>query len=403
MEQYIEHSIPEASMEVLGSYDVVVCGGGIAGVASALAAKRNGSSVVILEKGTMLGGLATMGLITWYLALCDGKGRKIISGIAEELLYKSIQYGYDTLPEEWRGGPKTVENASSRYVTRFSPAEFATALEEMMIDEGIKFVYDTQFTRPIMNQGVCEAVLVEELGGCKAYRGKVFIDATGDCDLAYRAGAKTAVSENNLSYWVYKTDLEKMKTAVKSGNILDALDVHWYGDTPGAKNAAHSLMTVTNAADITKYVMLGRRLFLKDIQETGKGKDHTALCIASMPQIRMTRRIEGAYVLSPEDVNQHMEDSIGAIGDWRKAGPVYEIPFRALYSSELKNILNAGRCISSEGDAWDVTRAIPPSALTGQAAGTAAAFMAAQRKYVTDINISDLQDKLNQDGVMIHF
>ena len=78
---------------VTASYDVAVCGGGIGGIAAALAAAREGKKVVLLEKQFLLGGLATAGLITIYLPLCDGRGRQVSFGLAEELLRLSITYG----------------------------------------------------------------------------------------------------------------------------------------------------------------------------------------------------------------------------------------------------------------------------------------------------------------------
>src|SRR5512145_2221418 len=89
---------------IAGKYDVIVAGGGIAGVAAALAARRSGCRVLLIEKSVMLGGLATLGFIAYYLPLCDGRGKKVSGGIAEELLHLSIKYGYGDLPPEWKDG-----------------------------------------------------------------------------------------------------------------------------------------------------------------------------------------------------------------------------------------------------------------------------------------------------------
>lgn len=92
------------SVPIKDKYDVIVIGGGIAGVSAALAARRSGARVLIVEKSIALGGLATSGLIVFYLcALCDGYGRKIMSGIAEELLHLSIKYGYSGRYREEQG------------------------------------------------------------------------------------------------------------------------------------------------------------------------------------------------------------------------------------------------------------------------------------------------------------
>ena len=89
---------------LIASYDVIVLGGGIAGVSAALAARRGGNSVLLIEKSVMLGGLATGGHVNKYLPLCDGEGKKVCAGISEELLLDAAGCGYNTLPPEWRGG-----------------------------------------------------------------------------------------------------------------------------------------------------------------------------------------------------------------------------------------------------------------------------------------------------------
>ncbi len=105
---------------IAGSYDVVVVGGGIAGTAAAIAAGRLGCSTLLIEKSVMLGGLATLGCIAIYLPLCDGRGRKLMGGLAEELLRLSIKYGYSSLPPAWAEGPAQVR-VQERYCTIFSP------------------------------------------------------------------------------------------------------------------------------------------------------------------------------------------------------------------------------------------------------------------------------------------
>ena len=101
--------------------------------------------------------------------------------------------------------------------------------------------------------------------------------------------------------------------------------------------------------------------------------DYTMISVPAINAFRTTRRVAGVYELQADDVHKHFEDSIGCTGDWRKAGPVFEIPYRTLIDTKVTNVIAAGRIIASAGDACEVTRAIPPVAMTGQAAGTAAA------------------------------
>ena len=133
-------------------------------------------------------------------------------------------------------------------------------------------------------------------------------------------------------------------------------------------------------------------------------KDNPDLVLASlpsMPQIRMARRIEGAYTLGDKDSGAHFEDNIGATGDWRRPNPVYEIPYRALYTPEVRNVLAAGRCIAAQDEAWQVTRVIPPAAVTGEAAGVAAAICAGEALAVQDIPVARIRQRLEAVGVML--
>ena len=120
--------------------------------------------------------------------------------------------------------------------------------------------------------------------------------------------------------------------------------------------------------------------------------------IATIPQVRMTRKLVGEYTLSHNEEHVFFEDSIGMVSNWKKRGPVYEIPFRTLYSKAVENLIVAGRCTSVDETLWDVMRVIPCCAVTGQAAGTAAAM--------TDnfwaLDIAELQRKLTESGVVLH-
>jgi hypothetical protein len=152
------------------------------------------------------------------------------------------------------------------------------------------------------------------------------------------------------------------------------------------------------AEGVNRFILDGHRRLLEGM------KGDAGLIPASLPgiaQIRTSRRIEGAYELSDKDAGRHFEDNIGGTGDWRKPGPVYEIPYRTLYTLGLKNALSAGRCISTSGEAWEIARCIPQAALTGQAAGTAAAMAVREGTAVQDIDVGRLREKLGAAGVIL--
>jgi hypothetical protein len=398
-----EHFLESCQVPIEGEYDVLVVGGGVAGVSAALAARRSGCSTLIVEKSVMLGGLATLGLIAYYLPLCDGKGRQVIGGIAEELLHLSIKYGYDTLPEAWRSGNGGAD-AGGRYRTVFSPAAFAVALDEVVEQEGIDVLFDTVFCRPVMEDGTCRGIIVENKSGRVGYRGRVVVDTSGDADVMARAGAECADGSNWLSYWTYFTDLDRMGKAVESGDVRLGIDLRAFGvslgkeSLPGEPGAYRGI----DAAQVTRFILDGRRLLRKVLRDGGR-KEQSLLTIPGMAQFRTTHRIRGTYELTQRDVFRRFDDSVGCTGDWRKAGPVYEIPYRTLISRGIKNIITAGRSIASAGDAWEVTRVIPPASLTGQAAGTAAALAARDGCALDQVPIGELQRALAGAGVMVHW
>ena len=138
---------------------------------------------------------------------------------------------------------------------------------------------------------------------------------------------------------------------------------------------------------------------LEDIKEKRKtDKTTVPTSIATIPQIRMTRKIVGEYVLDSSEQHKYFEDSIGMVSDWRKRGPVWEVPFGTLYSKEIKNLITAGRCTSVTDAMWDVMRVIPCCAVTGQAAGTAAALT----EDFKTLDPETLQKELRKQGVVIH-
>ena len=112
----------------------------------------------------------------------------------------------------------------------------------------------------------------------------------------------------------------------------------------------------------------------------------------------MTRRLVGEYTMSDTEIRRHFDDSVGAFSDWRKCGPAYELAFGTLYSKAVKNLLVAGRCISVDDDMWDITRVIPVCAVSGEAAGLAAAMS----DDFGAIEVSELQKKLLSRGVKLH-
>ncbi|MDR1193809.1 MAG: FAD-dependent oxidoreductase [Peptococcaceae bacterium] len=376
---------------------------GIAGVSAALAAKRSGCDVLLVEKSVMLGGLATLGVVAIYLPLCDGEGKKISSGISEELLRRSIQYGHNTLPPEWLDG-KGGAGVTTRYRTDFSVPEFVLALDELMEDEGIEILYDSVCCKLIMAGSVCEGVVIENKTGRRAYMGKIIVDTTGDLELMSKAGVTCAEGDNWLTYWAYATDLESMRNAVEKRDVYAGIKLRWLGATWNGDHTppGSDLYIGTKSEEITKFILDGRKMLREEI-EGEIGRSQAVIALPGMAQLRSGRRLGGYYELTQDDALKHFDDSIGCFSNFKKAGIVYEIPYRALITPEVDNMITAGRSLSASGEAWVFAKVIPACAVSGQAAGLAAAIAVKNGRGLAEVYVTDLQHKIAQAVGIIHF
>jgi len=383
--------------------DVLVIGGGIAGVAAAVAASRNGVGVTLIEKSIVLGGLATLGHVCIYLPLDDGIGHKIYGGLAEELLYTSIKYGFNNLPECWRHGRKYVENPPGRYKTHFNIPSCVVALDELMEQENVNVVFDTCFCAPIMEGDTCRGVIVENKSGRTAYLAKMVVDASGDADVFYRAGAKCETQKNIVSHWGFELDFDTMKKGMDAGDILKALNLRWLGLRPDRDNKGSDLPMIdgTTSAGVNEYIRISRSLAREHLKKNQR-PDYTMLTMPFMPQFRMTRRIIGKEEM-PLVPGEHLEHSIGCVIHSLEApAAVYEFPYEGLIDSRITNIAAAGRIVSAGGRGWEIMRFIPACVLTGQAAGTAAALAIKTGRNLQNLDVAALQQNLEATGVMIH-
>ena len=392
---YIKES---RTTRISGEYDVIVVGGGIAGVAAALAASRNGSKVLLIEKTTMLGGLATAGLVVIYLPICDGMGHKIHSGICEELLYTSIKHGNNSLPEQWRGGPWEAADAKQRYLTAFNAPAFMIALDELIREAGIDILFDTVFCDVVMEDGYCKAVIVENKSGRQAYGCKAVVDASGDADVFYQAGAECLEQDNFCTLWAYCQSDNEEHIFKLAGLPPEFVKIIAIGSFSGACLPPETpKYRGTDVHEVTEFIMKGREGALNRLKED---PSLTYITFPSQAQYRTTRRIKGMHTFQTDDAGKHYYDSIGTTGIWNIAGPVYEIPFGTLKVESIKNIFAAGRIISSaNGSGWEITRVIPVCALTGQAAGCAASILA--QTGFGDVPIDKLQTMLEKDGIVL--
>lgn len=387
----------ERKLPVISHYDIVVVGAGIAGTAAALAASRHNKKVLLVERMYAIGGLATLGLITVYLPLCDGTGRQICFGLNDEFLKLAISRGYeDKYPDTWLPRPSD-EHRGQRFEVGYNAQVFAVLLEQELLKAGCTVLYGTFAAAVIKKSEVIDSVIIENKDGRQAIKTHAVIDATGDADICAMAGAKTAIfpDGNPLAAWFYET--AEGKTKRRMLGAADVLSANPFAESP--RRIESKRYSGVDAAEVSEMTIASHKASLDEFFKIGNvSQSHSLTALAVIPQLRKTRRLVGNYEMNASLQHEYMSDSIGLIGDWRKAGPVYELSFGSLFSEAVPNLAVVGRCISVSNDMWDITRVIPPSVVTGQAAGTA--FSLCNDLRTLDVGI--LQNTLHDDGVVIH-
>ncbi len=379
-------------------YDVAVCGGGIAGISAALSASRQGKKVILFEKEYMLGGLATAGLVTIYLPLCDGKGHQVSFGIAEELFRLSITYGAENMyPTNWLDGVGERTEKDSRFEVQYNAQVFAILSEKLLIKNGVDILYGSYVTQTEVVDNKIKNIIVNNKSGKQVYGVGSVVDCTGDCDVTFLSGVPTKTFEqgNVLAGWYYYTNEQGYK--LQMVGAADIPDEEKTGKEE--KPLIDRRFSGLDACELSQMTCLSHQATLNNwLKKREQNNQMVISTIATIPQIRMTRKIVGEYELCSSEEHKFFDDSIGMVSNWKKRGPIYEVPFRTLYNKQVKNLICAGRCTSVDQTLWDVMRVIPCCAVTGQAAGLAATM--------TDdfslLNVSELQAILQDNKVVLH-
>lgn len=388
-------SEPARQTECVGAYDVVVCGGGVGGIASALAAARHGAKTLLVDRGFLLGGLATAGLIAIYLPLCDGKGRQVSFGIAEELLRFSVRRGMDVEQPElihWMETGNRDHTAKLRYRAQYNPQVFGMDVENLLEDAGVEILYGVHVCGVAQEDGRITHVIFEGKSGRQAVAAKSVIDCTGDGDIVHLAGENEAKfgQGNVLAGWYYRIHEGRYELhVVGAADVPDNEKVLRH-----PKNIIDRRFSGLDTKELSEQVLLSHWATMEDFFKGGDvTPDHTITTVSTIPQVRMTRRLDGISTLQTADVHREFADSVGLFSDWRRSGPVYEMRLSALHGKRVPNLYCAGRNISSADDMWDITRVIQVCAVSGEAAGLAAALG-------EDYDV--IARELRADGVKLH-
>jgi len=438
-------------IEIIDNPDVLVIGGGPAGIGAALSAARLGMKVTIIEQTNALGGIATSGLhghICSYVS-AGRADERVVGGICHELAVNTVKRGFGSYE-----GHESFD---------FEVEGLKLVLEEMFKEAGITIFYYTQFSDVIVEDGKIKFLIIQSKSGRQAFAPKMVVDCSGDADVAAKAGVPYekgrsqdgATQPMTLMFQLGGVDVEQVnkfryhdysqkynaadtyklyeiwKEAQASGDMepfQSGIMGWWFTPTRPDQlgiNFTHIFgRDCTKVEDITYATIEGRRQAYHTVEVYKKYIPGMENCwvshCAALIGTRESRRIEGLYKLTEHDLmaQKDFTDSIGYgsfyIDVHNCTGPgmdhetwlppkgfKYQIPLRALIPKGISNLLVAGRCISCTHIALGSLRVMPQCVLEGEACGVAAKLAAEKNIANKDVDCKQVQQILQAQKAIV--
>ena len=436
---------PARKVPLYGEYEVVVLGGGPAGIVAAASASRAGRKTLLIERYGFLGGMGTAAGVTNFCGLhgnVHGEHRRLVQGMASELLARIDRLNGLNTPHLILG---------KVYAQAYDTAAYKIAADQLLAGRQVNILFHALGAGVVMGDDRrIDALLVETKAGRQAVRSEIFIDCSGDGDLAVWAGAPFEIGDEHghplypsmmlrlngidpdKAGDAWRTIPQLMEKARAAGTHTfprksaivrpQKSAIEWRVNfTQVAREDGHAINGV-EPDDLTRGEIEGRRQALAAFEFLRTVPGFEKSYIVDLPPqlgIRETRRIKGGYQLSGEDVLgcASFEDSIGVNGwpiEAHVPGDVVftfppipdsrgynELPYRMLVPEGVDNLLVAGRCASMTHEGQSAARVSGACFAMGEAAGSAAALALAGNRIPRDIPIEKLQETLKQQGAFI--
>jgi len=440
--------------------DVIVVGGGVAGVAAAIAASRTGADTLLIERYGALGGNLTIGLLEASMSFHDRQGKQLIGGIPDEIIRRLREAGGTV-------GHVVDDVGYAGTVTPYDPEELKMVCLQMTQEAGVRLLLHTWVVRAIRNDRRLAGVIIENKSGRQVAQASVFVDCSGDADVAALAGVEFAKGREgdgltqpmSILFKLGKVDVdavlgyveahpEDFKTwdcsldrlrASKSihlwgfGRILEAgylsgalpfhrSEMHVQIDPERGEaiiNATRFAGDGTKTEDLTRAEIALRgqvKALAAHMKATCPGFEKSYLMTTAMGvQVRETRRIVGEYTLTKHDVvdGTTFDDAIALNGfpadlhDPKGTGmeshitKTHQIPYRCLVPKDVDALLVAGRCVSGTREALGAIRQTAPAMAMGQAAGAAAALSVLTQRLPRNLSMELLRNELRKAAVIL--
>jgi hypothetical protein len=429
---------PARHTEVFGEFDVVVLGGGPAGMAAAVSAVRGGASTLLVERYGFLGGMGTAGGVTNFAGLYgrrDGQMQQLVRGVADELLARLDKLGGLNAPQDGLQGRIRVRS--------YDVSVYKCAADEWLLSAGVQLLFHTVAVGVVMDASHISSLLVETKSGRRAIRAAQFIDASGDGDIAHFAGVPYELGDGagdalypSTMFRVGQVDAARAQAAIGEFKAIDALMVQaadrydfprqgailrpqknpseWRANVTQLRNAQGRAVDATDASQLSAAEVEGRRQvvqYMRFLRAEVPGFEKAEIAeIAPQIGVRETRRVLAEYCLTGDDVlnGARFHDSIG-LNAWpleqHLAGHIEwafphdadnafnQLPWRMLVPLKVNNLLVAGRCAGMTHEGQSAARVSGACFVMGQAAGTAAALRVAQA-----FSVATLQKQLLENG-----
>lgn len=434
-ESYIKNT--EVLME---KFDVAVIGGGISGLAAAVASARQGSKTILIEKSGALGGAMNLSLVLPFMrnrTLIDGKSVRLSQGIFAEICKTATE-----IIQECEG--VDIDPESFRY---YNEEYMKLAFNRIAQKYGVTLLFHSYMTGMTAEGGKISSVTLSSRSGNFDISAKIFVDATGDASLAYLAGCPYRLGRDDglcqpmtLCFRVGGVDREVISTLPSRMKAINELYSKFQSEGK-IKNPRENVLVFktivdgclhfnstrviklnpTDPFDLSKAEIEAREqtlelfLFMKNNIE---GFENAQLLMTACEiGVRESRMIDGEYILTGDDLKNlkkfpdsiafgnydidiHNPEGSGTSHYFFAPGEYYSIPYRSLIPKKISNLLVAGRCISVDHDAQASIRIMPIVCTLGEAAGTAASLCVSDSCSPTELDVCKLRRMLRENGAL---